>query len=192
MLYGRHPTANLSDVDELEKWLADYRRDHAPEVAEKILLAAVVDVRLFVMQKVRKDEAADVAQDIFVEIVRGLDSFKGKTRSQFFAWCHGIARHVIAQHYKELGKQPETHPDFEQFQQMAERHTLSLQRANGEKEDLDDAMEMMKLAAPECYDLITKFYLLRFKLKEIGKAYGIGPDAVRMRIRRCLGKYLKE
>jgi RNA polymerase sigma factor (sigma-70 family) len=56
---------------------------------------------------VRADAAADLVQDTFARAVRAWPSFRGD--SSLSTWVYGIARIVLADHFRQLGRSPEDH-----------------------------------------------------------------------------------
>ena len=58
----------------------------------------------FVRQRVPRDQAADLVQDVFVNVVRRCEEFRGDAR--FATWMWTIARNVLIDHYRKLGRTP--------------------------------------------------------------------------------------
>jgi RNA polymerase sigma factor (sigma-70 family) len=179
-------------MDEFGECLSEYRKTGSAEAARKLIEPIIGDVHLFVAQKVKIDDAPDLSQDILLEIVKSLHLCKAESRAQYLAWCYGIARHLIAKHYRRSGKEPKAHPDFDEFYRLVDQYALHSRMTEAEQREMHEAIEMLKEVSPEGYDLLFRRHVLDMDLKEIGDDYGISADAVRMRIKRCLENYPKE
>lgn len=58
----------------------------------------------FVRQRVPRDVAADLVQDVFVAVVRRCGEFRGEAK--FTTWMWSIARNVLIDHYRKIGRAP--------------------------------------------------------------------------------------
>jgi len=54
-------------------------------------------------------DAGDVTQEVFIAVWRGMDAFRhDRAGAAFLAWLRGITRHKIADHFRDLARQPGT------------------------------------------------------------------------------------
>lgn len=66
----------------------------------------------FALRRLRDPcDAEDVRQDVFVEVIRSLESFEG--RSSLSTWILGIADHEVASRYRQRGRRPLSLDDLE-------------------------------------------------------------------------------
>jgi DNA-directed RNA polymerase specialized sigma24 family protein len=52
--------------------------------------------------------------------------------------------------------------------------------------DLADALGLLRNAQAACYDFLWYRYVLGWGYVEIGRVFGLGEEAARKRVRRCL------
>jgi len=178
-------------MDELISMLVRFRTSGDPALAESIMKAIVEDVHMFVLPKVPKQDVEDVRQDVLFAIAQALSSFRGESRQEFFAYCYRIARATIAKYYRKRSREPETHPDFDEFLALIDKEAVNAHFSEVDKSDAREAVQMLKLADPECFELLYTRYVLELPLKEIGEDLGISENAARMRVNRCEESYLK-
>jgi RNA polymerase sigma factor (sigma-70 family) len=179
------------EMDSLDDLFLDYRRTGSPETVGRIIKAIYKSVYLGVIRKVRVDDAADLTQNIIIEIVKGLHLFRGVTSREFHGWCYAISRAQIAKHYREKGKHGEgTHLDFDEFSRMVDQNALANNLTESEKRELHEINERLRNADPECYELVFRRHVLENDYKTLGDDYGISAGAARMRVERCIEKYV--
>jgi len=128
-------------------------------------------------KKVRKlvpiEDAEDVTQDIFLNLVRSIENFQG--RSAFATWFNRIIANRVADYHRRMFRQKSR---FTSEEEMPENEMFEEANADLEMEDL-----LMNL--PEHYReviLMKLFYNLSFA--EIASSLGMTYEAARSRYRR--------
>jgi RNA polymerase sigma factor (sigma-70 family) len=178
-------------MDDLIEMVVRFRKTGDPALAEKILSAMVTDVHLFVLTKIPKQDVDDVRQDALFAIALALYSFRGQSRPEFFAYCYQITRATIAKYYIQRSREPQTHPNFEALLALIDKNAAETRSTEAEIRDAREAVELLKKADPECFEILYSRHVLELRLKEIGEDLGISENAARMRVNRCEESYLK-
>jgi RNA polymerase sigma factor (sigma-70 family) len=177
-------------MDDLAKLIADRGGGDDDEVIARIAKLIYPAIYLRVLQKVKVDDAADLTQDILLQIVKGFRLFRGDSQAEFFGWCYAITRAQIGRYYRNLEKQSETtHPDFEEFHRLVDQYALKHQMTESEKREMHEIAESLQKADPGCFELIFRRHVLDDDFKTIGADLGISADAARMRINKCIEKF---
>ena len=178
-------------MDDLIEMLVRFRKSGDPALAEKIMNAILGDVHLFVLTKIPKADVDDVRQDALFAITLALFSFRGESRPEFFAYCYRITRATIAKYYRKRSREPQTHSDFDALLALLDKNAADTRPTEAEIRDVREAVELLKKADPECFELLYSRHVLELRLKEIGEDLGISENAARMRVNRCEESYLK-
>ena len=119
------------------------------------------------------EDAEDVTQDIFLNLVRSIYSFEGK--SAFATWFSRIASNRIADYYRRSARQKAR---FASEDEMARNEPL--QEANNDLE-----MEDLLMNLPEHYrEVITMKLCQNLSFGEIASALKLSYEAARSRYRR--------
>jgi RNA polymerase sigma factor (sigma-70 family) len=130
-----------------------------------------------------REDAEEIAQDIFVKAYRSLADFRGA--SKFSTWLYTIVRTSCIT-----------------FLRKRKMHTVSLdnEKASAEWEDRESGFrantieqrsrhgminEAIRLLAPDDNQVITLFYKGEQSLEEIGKIMGLDPNTVKVRLHRA-------
>jgi len=124
-----------------------------------------------------REEAEEVAQDVFMKIYHGLDSFKGD--SKFSSWLYRIAYNTALTKIrnKKAGFQPlENHESGEVLNEAIGIFT---------KEYLNKAINMLE---PDEATVITLFYLSEQSLDEIAQILNVEVNTVKVRLYRARKK----
>jgi RNA polymerase sigma factor (sigma-70 family) len=126
-----------------------------------------------VLTLVPVEDAEDVTQDIFLNLVRSIDNFEGK--SAFATWFNRIIANRVADYYRKAFRQKDR---FISEEEIIKHEPSEEANSNMEMEDL-----LMNL--PERYReviLMKLYYNLSFA--EIASALGVTYEAARSRYRR--------
>ena len=124
-----------------------------------------------------REEAEEVAQDVFMKVYRNLATFKWESR--FSSWLFRIAHNTALNKIKSKKQEVE----------LTERHNTGevQNEADGvfTKEYLDKAINMLE---PEEATVITLFYLSEQTLDEIAQVLNIEANAAKVRLHRARKK----
>ena len=128
------------------------------------------------------------ARPILKAVATSLGKFSGDTLKGFWAFCYGIARNKLNDHYRKQ------HVESERMQPMPEQELWQLVEASettaplsaADKHDLDYAMKLLAAAKPECRDYLWNHFVIGLDYAEIAEAENLSYDNARMRITRCL------
>ncbi len=129
----------------------------------------------------KREEAEEVAQDVFMKVYNSLGNFKGD--SKFSSWLYRIAHNTALTKIrgrKEEFKQIDTTTDF-----YSGAAVLNEAEQSFTKEDLNKAINMLD---PEEATIITLFYLSEQSLDEIAQILNIEANAAKVRLFRSRNK----
>ncbi len=119
------------------------------------------------------DDAEDVTQDIFLNLVRSIDNFKG--RSAFATWFNKIVSNRVADYHRRMFRQKSR---FASEEEILESEPS--QEANSNLE-MDDLLTNL----PEHYrEVILKKIYYNLSFAEIASDLGMTYEAARSRYRR--------
>lgn len=131
----------------------------------------------------RREDAEEVAQDIFVKAFRSLADFKGA--SKFSTWLYTITTTSCLTFLRK--KKLEVHSlDNEKVFAAADQVDSGM-RANQIEQKSRVAMvnEAIKMLSPDDAQIITLFYKGEQTLEEIAKILGKEPNAVKVQLHRA-------
>lgn len=137
----------------------------------------------------------DLTQDVCIQIVRSLDSFRGEHGAESLrAWIHSVARHKIADYFRSRCHRPEGEPvgaSGANLAQVADRHDG---RADFDGDaDIDDgkmrilhcAMGIVRgVVAPHSWQAFVRVALEGRHVGEVASELGTTPHAVTQSIYR--------
>ncbi|MFL9841116.1 sigma-70 family RNA polymerase sigma factor [Sphingomonas sp. ST-64] len=121
------------------------------------------------------DAAAELAQDVWLRVVRGIDRLEDASR--FRSWLFGIAHRafsdLLRRRYREL---PSSADDFEQIadEPLADAHA-----------DLEQMEHGLARLPPVEREILTLFYLRELTIDETAEALAIPPGTVKSRLHRA-------
>jgi RNA polymerase sigma factor (sigma-70 family) len=164
------------------------REPSSPNDNLKHFLDGASALARYVRRRVKDAEtAAEIFQDVSLLVLRRR---AGPMREEnFYAWCHGVARHAIARHFRKQRRQESLLTRAE-----PEGHTLLAQsphdpeRAFATRELLDRIFTGVDERSRR---LIIDRYLLGHSAEEIAEQAAQSPSAVRMKLMRARGAVLK-
>lgn len=130
-----------------------------------------------------REDAEEVAQDIFIKAYRSLASFRGDAK--FSTWLYTIVNTTCITFLRK--KKLEVHSlDNEKVFEAADSVDSGL-RANQVEQKSRSAMVSIaiSLLSPDDAQVITLFYKAEQSLEEISKAMGIEVNAAKVRLHRA-------
>ncbi len=155
-------------------------------LGDELFRAIEPKLRLFVASALPYPSAEDALQETLKGIVLGLPSFAGNTPSEFWGWCYRIARNKITdQIRKQSSDRLQPMPEDELWR-MVEASAAASPISAADRIDLEDAMQLLSEAKPECYEFLWNHFVLGFSYAELAEAKDLTYDGVRMKIGRCL------
>lgn len=140
-------------------------------------------------------EADDVAQEIFVQVYRGLSSFRGD--SSVRTWILGIARNQIRLHIRNEGRRrrrSETIVPPELLESSAATEDVDPFQTSDAVEELDALRDCVTKLNERQRWFVESFYFLKHSAEMIASEASLTPGAVRMllmRIRKQLAECIR-
>lgn len=134
------------------------------------------------MIKTRED-AEEVAQDVFIKAYRSLADFRGE--SKFSTWLYTIANTTSITFLRK--KKLEVHSlDNEKVFEVADSKDSGF-RANivEQKSRVNMVNEAISMLSRDDAEIITLFYKAEQNLEEIGRILGLEPNTVKVRLHRA-------
>ena len=131
----------------------------------------------------QREDAEEIAQDVFVKAYRSLADFRGD--SKFSTWLYTIVNTTCITFLRK--KKLEVHSlDNEKVFEVADRVDSGL-RANlvEQKSKIQMVNKAIQLLNVDDAKLITLFYKGEQSLDEIGKILGIDPNTVKVKLHRA-------
>jgi RNA polymerase sigma factor (sigma-70 family) len=177
-------------MDELIKLVKTYRLtpalDQRLRLAETVFRTIEPDLRFFVCSAVSSPAAEDISQEVLKAIATGLDKFAGRTTSEFWGWCYGIARNKLNDYYRKQTNERLQPMPPEELWQLVEATETDAPLSVADRLDLEYGMQLLKSSKPECYEYLWRHYVFGMAYAEIAAEQNLNYDAVRMKIGRCL------
>lgn len=140
-------------------------------------------------------EADDVAQEIFVQVYRGLSSFRGD--SSVRTWILGIARNQIRLHIRNEGRRrrrSETIVPPELLENSAATEDVDPFQVSNAVEELDALRDCVTRLNERQRWFVESFYFLKYSAEMIASEASLTAGAVRMllmRIRKQLAECIR-
>ncbi len=128
-----------------------------------------------------REDAEEVAQDVFLKAFKGLKTFKGDAK--FSTWLYKIAYYRSLDYVRQNKKKLETREvDISEEYTIAARDTsLEYLEASERRELIREAMDQL---APDDSVIITLYYFEDLSLKEISKIMEITANTAKVRLFR--------
>jgi RNA polymerase sigma factor (sigma-70 family) len=130
-----------------------------------------------------REDAEEIAQDVFVKTFRSLADFRGD--SKFSTWLYTIARTTCITFLRKK-KLETTSIDNENTLLQLENKESSF-KANVVEQKSRAAMvnQAIQLLNPDDAQIITLFYKAEQSLEEIGKILGMEPNTIKVKLHRA-------
>jgi RNA polymerase sigma-70 factor, ECF subfamily len=186
---------------ELELWIEAARRGDKQALGQALsfcrdylLLVANDGLR---PELRRKGNASDMVQETFLRAQRGIESFRGRTASEWRNWLRSILLRNLAEEGRRFGvtakrqvQREVTIPEGAQFECARTSETPSSHLARREREAaLIDALERL----PAHYrDVVIWHHREQLSFEEIAQRLGNSAEAARKLWTRALGSLRKE
>lgn len=140
------------------------------------------------MVKTRED-AEEVAQDVFIKAYRSLADFRGE--SKFSTWLYTITNTTCITFLRK--KKLEVHSlDNERVFEVADSKDSGFSANQVEqKSRLHMVHQAIDMLSPDDAEIITLFYKAEQNLEEIARILGLEPNTAKVRLHRARGR-LKE
>jgi len=131
----------------------------------------------------KREDAEEVAQDIFVKAFRSLADFKGS--SKFSTWLYTITTTTSITFLRKRRLEVQS-LDNEQLFAMGDNFDGGMS-ANviEQKSKVNMVAEAIRLLSPDDAQVITLFYKAEQSLEEIGQIMGKDPNAVKVQLHRA-------
>lgn len=128
-----------------------------------------------------KEDAEEVAQDVFLKAFTALNTYKGEAK--FSTWLYKIAYYRSLDYLKKNKRKVRTSTiDIsEEYNVTALEGTLDALEATERTQMIREAMETL---APDDSVIITLYYFEELSLKEIAKVMDLTPNNVKVRLFR--------
>ncbi len=181
---------SFPQMDELIKIVRTYRLTEG--LAERIRLAEEIfrliepDLRFFVFARVSPDAAKDALQEVLKAVATSMRTFRGGSEKEFWAWCYGIVRNKINDHYRRKAADRMEPMPPEDLWRMMEVSAQDAPISHAVRHDLDYAIKLLTAAKPDCSDLLWRHYVIGLDYAEIAEERNLSYDNARMKIGRCL------
>lgn len=131
----------------------------------------------------QREEAEEVAQDIFIKAYRNLSDFRGA--SKFSTWLYTIVNTTCITHLRK--KKLEIHSlDNEKVFETADNQDSGFSANQVEqKSKMTMVTQAIAMLSPDDAEVITLFYKGEQSLEEIGQILGVEPNTVKVRLHRA-------
>lgn len=136
-----------------------------------------------------REDAEEVAQDVFVKAYRSLADFRGE--SKFSTWLYTITNTTCITFLRK--KKLDVHSlDNEKVFEVADSRDSGF-RANmiEQKSRVEMVNEAISMLSPDDAEIITLFYKAEQNLEEISRILHLEPNTAKVRLHRARGR-LKE
>ena len=141
--------------------------------------------RYFVRHRIPHAIAEELVQDVFIQIMRGLEGFRGET--ELIIWCWTIARNAMRQSFRkaELESEPEVEPDD------VDDEALAPQQLHVEQE-FDDCVRLgfVKFANkdPDRAQVVEHLVRYKWSMRDLAALIGRSEGATREYVSQCRKK----
>ena len=136
-----------------------------------------------------REDAEEIAQDIFVKAYRSLADFRGD--SKFSTWLYTIVRTSCLSFLRKKKLDTTSLDNERTFIQLENQESAF--KANTIEQRSRHAMvnQAIQLLSPDDAQVITLFYKGEQSLEEIGKIMGLDPNTIKVKLHRARNR-LKE
>lgn len=156
-----------------------------PDALEAFYRQHLESIQRFVARRVTSPhDAADLTADVFLQAIKSCGRYKAQAGTPS-AWLHGIARNVVAGHYRVSARAARTTTRFSARDWLDEDSTERLaERIDAER---DSRLLLEQLAAlPESQRALVELVAVdELALVEAAHALGISPTNARVRYHRA-------
>jgi len=133
----------------------------------------------------RKEDAEEVAQDVFLKAFTALKTYKGEAK--FSTWLYKIAYYRSLDYLKKNKRQLRTAPI-----DISEEYSIAALEDTMDELETSERIQMIKEALEELAAddslIITLYYFEELSLKEIAKVMDLTPNNVKVKLFRSRSK----
>lgn len=144
-----------------------------------------------------REDAEEVAQDIFVKAYRSLADFRGA--SKFSTWLYTIVTTSCISFLRKKKLETQSLDNEKVYEQANNQNSGFDANQVEQKSKLAMVNEAIRLLSPDDARIITLFYKGEQSLDEIGQIIGIEPNTVKVKLHRArqrlkekMEKYFKQ
>jgi RNA polymerase sigma factor (sigma-70 family) len=130
-----------------------------------------------------REDAEEVAQDIFVKAYRSLADFRGS--SKFSTWLYTITYNTSITHLRKKKLTTSSIDDERTFMQLESHESSFSANVMEQKSRVNMVNEAISMLSPDDANIITLFYKAEQSLEEIGRVMGIDPNTVKVKLHRA-------
>ncbi len=131
-----------------------------------------------------REEAEDLAQDIFMACCRNIDHYD-EGKSSLLTWLYVIANNRLKNYYRDK----KVHLDIDQYDELFPDRNMELERQTVYVQACRDMIAEALQELPErSRRIVILAYFKQRSSKEIGAELGISPGNVRVILARALNK----
>ncbi len=167
----------LTDLDIIEKIRAGDTNSYAVLIERYRHLVFTSAVRIVKS----REEAEEIAQDVFVNAFRSLDSFRGDCK--FSTWLYRITYNRSMDHLKKESRRIPV-----ESEDISESYDIGYLDGQMEAMEQQDRIELVKNAIEQLPGengmLVTLFYLKELSLKEISEITGLKANSIKVQLHR--------
>ena len=134
-------------------------------------------------------EAEDLTQEVFIQLIRKIDSFRGE--SKFTTWLHRLTVNQVLMHFRRRKDRPDHMPDEIELERLSRISVPELSQPLVERIVLDAALTQLPAG---CRAVFLKFDVEGYKHAEIAALFGcsVGNSKSQLhKARRKLRRLLK-
>jgi RNA polymerase sigma factor (sigma-70 family) len=130
-----------------------------------------------------REDAEEIAQDVFVKAYRSLADFRGE--SKFSTWLYTVVRTSCLTFLRKKKLDIQSIDNERTFLQLENRESGF--RADTIEQKSRHAMvnEAIRMLSPDDAQVITLFYKGEQSLEEIGRIMGLDPNTVKVKLHRA-------
>jgi RNA polymerase sigma-70 factor (ECF subfamily) len=130
-----------------------------------------------------REDAEEVAQDVFIKAYRALADFKGA--SKFSTWLYTIVNTTCISFLRKRKLETHSLDNEKLFESIENRDSGMNANQIEQKSKLAMVTGAIKLLNPDDAEIITLFYKGEQSLEEIAQVLGIEANAVKVRLHRA-------
>ncbi len=130
-----------------------------------------------------REDAEEVAQDVFVKAYRSLADFRGE--SKFSTWLYTITNTTSITFLRKKKLEVHSLDNEKVFEIAASKDSGSRANLVEQKSRVSMVTRAIALLSPDDAEIITLFYKVEQSLDEIGKILGLETNTVKVRLHRA-------
>lgn len=161
------------------------------EIAERIICEVHPYLVAVLSSDCPEDAVEDVLQETLIAITQKLHTCSHTTHNGVKWWCLGIARHKRADYFRDKHVRRAKLFDPDSYETLIDLSAVDRKISREEREQLNYALDLLKVTAPEDAALLIFRYFEELSLAEIALITGSTEDAVRMRLVRACKRAAK-